>query len=102
MLTLWGKEGYGWRWSPNVEAGKGVSTNNIILYIIAPGIRDCFIGKFPIQYTGTVLILYEYNNRCFKGKCYVSLLFTAPPSTAGIVLYVVLVYNKTLLILLYR
>jgi hypothetical protein len=24
MLTLWGKEGYGW--SPIVEAGKGVST----------------------------------------------------------------------------
>jgi hypothetical protein len=24
MLALWGKEGYGW--SPNVEAGKGIST----------------------------------------------------------------------------
>ena len=28
MLTLWGKEGYGW--SPIVEAGKGVSTHPLL------------------------------------------------------------------------
>jgi hypothetical protein len=71
MLTLWGKEGYGW--SPIVEAGKGVSTGGRADTPAGGGQADTGGGRYAtdrhacwgILPQGIVLVTAACNGRPF-------------------------------------